>query len=387
MSALVRRLRRGPVVAGVVVLMLVGTGTALGMSRPWHHKRNSESTQVVAARMTTIVQTVAASGTIAPAKAADLDFAVSGRVTHVRVKAGDLVHKGDVLANVGTAALAAQLAAAAATVTADEAKVAADEASSSQLAADDAALTAARANLHSARVALHDATLRATMSGTVTAVNLGVGQQVNGGSSTGTASNAASAQVEIQSTSSFVVNATVDDTQISQIKKHQDASVTPQGAATPVAGTVTEVGAIPTASSGVVSFPVTIALTGHPKQVYAGSSATLTITTGKAVNILAIPTLAITYSGSKASVQLKSGGSTVTRDITVGQTYGLQTAVKSGLVAGDKVVVSIPTFARAGTGGNGTRGNFGGGNTPFGGGGPVVIGGDGPGFTQSFSGG
>jgi hypothetical protein len=86
-------------------------------------------------------------------------------------------------------------------------------------------------------------------------------------------------------------------------------------------------------------------------------------------------------------VQLKSGGSTVTRDITVGQTYGLQTAVKSGLVAGDKVVVSIPTFARAGTGGNGTRGNFGGGNTPFGGGGPVVIGGDGPGFTQSFSGG
>jgi RND family efflux transporter MFP subunit len=336
--------------------------------------------------MTTIVQTVTASGTVAPAKEADLDFAVPGRVTQVRVKAGDEVHKGDVLAKVGTAALAAQLSAAEATVTAEEEKVAADSATSSQLAIDQAALTAARASLHSARVALKGASLRATMSGTVTAVNLTVGQQVNGGSSNGAASDAASAEVELQSTSAFVVNATVDDTQISRVKKAQDVSVTPQGATTPVAGTVTEVGAVPATSSGVVSFPVKIALTGHPKQVYAGSSATLTITTGKAVNILAIPTLAITYNGSKASVRLKSGDSTVTREITVGQTYGLQTAVKSGLVAGDKVVVTVPTFARTSTGGNGTPGNFGGGNSPFGGG-PVVIGGDGPGFTKSFSGG
>lgn len=387
MSALVRRLRRGPVIAGVVVLTLAGTGTALGVTRPWHHTSGSASTQVVAARMTTIVQTVAASGTIAPAKQADLGFAVTGRVTDVRVKAGDSVRKGDVLAKVGTAALAAQLAAAEATVTADEAKVSSGSAGSAELAADEAALTAARATLHSAEVALRNAKLRATMAGTVTAVNLAVGQQVNGASN-GTASGGSSAQIAIQSTSSFVANATVDDTQISEIKKGQDVAVTPQGAATPVAGTVTEVGAIPTSSSGVVSFPVKVALTGHPKQVYAGSSATLTITTSKAVSILAIPTLAITYSGSKASVQLKSGSATVTRDITVGQTYGLQTAVKSGLVAGDEVVVTVPTFARPSTNGNGsTRGGFGGGNGPFGGGGPVVVGGNGPGFTRSFSGG
>lgn len=387
MSAFVRRLRRGPVVAGVVVLTLAATGTALGVTRPWHHKANRASTQVVAARMTTIVQTVAASGTVAAAKAADLDFAVTGRVTQVRVKAGDIVHKGDVLATVGTAALAAQLAAAQATVTADEAKVAADSSGSAQRAADEAALTAAQANLHSAQVALHDAKLRATISGTVTSVDLVVGQQVYGGSANGAAANSGSeTQVSIQSTSSFIVNATVDDTQISEVKKHQDVSVTPQGATSPVSGTVTSVGAIPTSTSGVVSFPVTVALTGHPKQVYAGSSATLTITTSKAVNVLAIPTLAITYDGSKASVRLVTGGGTTTRQITVGQSYGLQTAVKSGLVAGDKVLVTIPTFARIGTGGNGTtRGNFGG-ITPFGGTGPVVGGDGGPSFSN-FSGG
>ncbi|HWC33798.1 MAG TPA: biotin/lipoyl-binding protein [Mycobacteriales bacterium] len=390
MQVLGRGLRRGPLIVVVALLLLVGTGTALGVTRPWHHARNAATTQVVTARMTTIVQTVAASGTVAPAKQAGLDFAASGRVTHVKVKAGDVVHKGDVLATVGSSALAAQLAAAAAMVTADEEKVATDSPGSAQLASDEAAVSAARANLHSARAALHDAKLRATINGTVTAVNLVVGQQVNGGSTAAAAvSNGSSAaQVQIQSASSFIVNATVDDTQISEVKKHQDVSVTPEGATAPVAGTVTAVGAVPTSSSGVVSFPVTVALTGHPAQVYPGSSATLTITTSKAVNVLAIPTLAITYNGSNATVQVKSGGGTVTRSITVGQTYGLQTAVKSGLVAGEQVVVTIPTFARIGTnGGTGvTRGNFGGnfgGTSPFGGGGPI---GGGQGFSRSFPG-
>lgn len=384
MPSFVRRLRRGPVITGVVVFVLIGTGTALGVTRPWHHKRNTSTTQVVAARMTTIVQAVAASGTVAPAKQASLAFAVAGRVNRVRVQIGDVVHRGEVLATLDSAALSAQLAAAEATVTSDADKVDADTAGSTQLAADQAALAAAQANLRTARISRHDATLRATIGGTVTAVNLATGQQVNGGSTGAAAADSGSStQVQIQSTSSFVVNSSVDDTQISEVKKGQDVSVTPEGATTPVAGTVTVVSVVPTSTSGVVSFPVTVALTGHPKAVYAGSSATLTITTSKAVNILAIPTLAITYNGSKATVEVKSGGSTETRSITVGQTYGLQTAVKSGLVAGEDVVVRIPTFARIGTPGGGntfTGGTFG--NGGFGGG-PVTTG---PGFNQSFPG-
>jgi multidrug efflux pump subunit AcrA (membrane-fusion protein) len=351
--------------------------------------------------MTTIVQTVSASGTIDAAKTADLDFAVSGRVTHVRAKVGDVVSKGQTLATVGTAALAEQAAAAAATVTADEDKVAADSAGSAQQAADEAALTAARSALHNANVAVDDARLKATINGTVTAVDLSVGQQVNGGSSgsnggSGAGNGGSSAQVSLQSTSTFVVDATVDDTEISEVKKGQAVAITPEGATTTVAGTVTSVSTVPTSTSGVVSFPIVVALTGHPANVYAGSSATMAITTSKAVNVLAIPTLAITYSGSAASVEVKSGGTTTKRTITVGQTYGLQTAVKSGLVAGDEVVVQIPTFARTGTGtgtggGGGTftrgggfgGGGFGGGG--FGGGTGNTFGGSG--LTQTFGGG
>ncbi|HVW80673.1 MAG TPA: efflux RND transporter periplasmic adaptor subunit [Mycobacteriales bacterium] len=367
MRRVVPRLTRGRVIVGVVVLVVLGGSSALAATAPWNGSSSNATTEIATAQRTTIVQTVSASGTIEPAKQADLDFAVSGRVTHVRVKVGDVVTKGQTLATVGTAALADQRAAAEATVAADADKVAEDSPGSAQQRADEAALSAARSSLRSANLDLADADLKATFGGTVTAVNLSVGQEVSAGgegdASVASGSGATSAQVAVQSTRSFVVDATVDDTEVSEVKKGQAVAVTPEGATTPVAGTVTSVTTVPTSSSGVVSFPVTIALTGHPQDVYAGSSATLSITTSKAVNVLAIPTLAITYSGSTATVKVDTGSGTQTRTITVGQTYGQQTAVKSGLVAGDKVVITIPTFARIGsTGGTGTftRG-FGGG--------------------------
>lgn len=350
---------RGRVVVAVVVVALLGTGSALAATQPWSSKSGGATTEVVAAKRTTIVQTVSASGTIEPAKQADLDFAVSGRVTQVRVKAGDVVTKGETLARLGTASLVAQRAAAEATVSADADKVDDDAAGSAQLVSDEAALDAARASLHAANLDLADARLTATFAGTVTAVNLSVGEQV-GSSGDGTQSpsdGASSAQVSVQSTRTFIVNATVDDTEISEIKQGQAVAITPAGSAAPLAGTVSSVTTVPTTTSGVVSFPITVTVSGHPTGVYAGSSATLTITTSKAVDVLAIPTLAITYDGSTATVKVKTGSGTETRTITVGQTYGLQTAVESGLKPGDQVVVTIPTFGRISNGG-GSGGTF-----------------------------
>jgi RND family efflux transporter MFP subunit len=389
----VPRLTRGRVIVAVVVLALLGGGSALAATQPWSSKSTTATTEVVAAKRTTIVQTVSASGTIEPAKQADLDFAVSGRVTHVRVQVGDVVKKGQALATVGTASLVEQRAAAEATVAADADKVAEDSSDTAQQTADEAALVAARSSLHSATVDLADAKLKATFNGTVTAVNLSVGQDVSSGGEGASQGGDSSAQVSIQSTSTFIVNATVDDTEVSEVKKGEAVAVTPEGASVAVAGTVTSVTTVPTSTSGVISFPLVIAMTGHPADVYAGSSATLAITTSKAVNVLAIPTLAITYNGSTATVKVKSGGHTETRTITVGQTYGLQTAVKSGLEAGEDVVVTIPTFARIGTtggtgGGTFTRGFGGSGSTSTGttgGGGFPSFGGSGGGF-PSFGG-
>src|SRR6185437_15927508 len=57
----------------------------------------------------TIQQTVTSSGTIEPASQANLNFAVSGVVNSVTVKAGQTVTAGQVLATVDTTALTQQL--------------------------------------------------------------------------------------------------------------------------------------------------------------------------------------------------------------------------------------------------------------------------------------
>jgi membrane fusion protein, macrolide-specific efflux system len=374
--------RRGPVIIGLVVLVVAGGGVAWAMSRS--SGSSSATTSLVAAAVNTVTSTVAASGTIAPAHEADLDFAVTGRVTKVAVKAGDNVSKGQRLASVSRVALAASKDAAAATVTAAADKVAADTSATSatQVASDKAALKAARSALQSAKTSLADAALRATISGTVISVDLTIGQQVSGGASSSgsgassaataaasSSSSASDSQVVITSAKSFVVNATVDDTEISQVHKGQAVAITPDGANAPVTGKVTSVSSVPTSSSGVVTFPVVVAVSGHPTGVYSGANATLSITTKKSIRALEIPTLAIKYTGSKATVQVKNGSTAVTRTITVGTMYGLETQVLSGIKAGDKVVVTIPAFARGLTGRTGTGGGFtfGGGGGGFGG--------------------
>jgi len=102
----------------------------------------------------TIKQTVSASGTIEPAEQADLNFGVSGQVTAVNVKVGDVVTAGQALATVSTTALQADLDAAQATLASAEAKLSADESASASAAtidSDEASVTSAQSQLTSAR--------------------------------------------------------------------------------------------------------------------------------------------------------------------------------------------------------------------------------------------
>jgi multidrug efflux pump subunit AcrA (membrane-fusion protein) len=368
-----RPLRRWPVVAAAILIVVVAGG---GVA--WAKTRGSSAagaTQFVAAKVATVTQTVSASGTIAAATEADLSFGASGRVTRVLVAAGDKVRNGQPLAKVGRSSLVAAYAAARAQRDAAEDTAAADSSEgAAQRSADAAAVTAAKTAVTDAKQSLTDATLRSTIAGTVTSVDLTRGEAVAGGSSgtsgatspaaspaassasTSTAgTSSSSSQVVVQSAGT-IVNASVDDTEVQQVKPGQAVAVTPDGATGTVPGTVTSVSSVPSSSSGVVSFPVVVRVTGHPTGVYAGATATLTITTTRVPDVLEIPTLAITYSGSNASVEVQQGGSTLKRAVTIGTAYGLESQVLSGIKAGEKVAVTIPSFGgRVG----GTGGGFG----------------------------
>ncbi len=354
------------------------------------------TTETVAVRTGTIQQTVASSGTIEPASQANLNFGVSGTVTAVNVKAGQTVTAGQVLATVDTTALLEDLNAAQAQLASAEARLASDQASSAsttQLDSDQAAVTSAESSLSNAQTALNDASLTSTIPGTVASVNLNVGQQVTGtgsgggsgtggsggtgSSGTGTGTGSSTAQIVVVGTDSYIVNTTVDDTQIGQVADGDQADIVPTGSTTTDYGTVASISLIGSQSSNVTTFPVVIDVTGDPSGLYAGSTADVSIIVKQLNNVTEVPTAAISYnSNGQATVTQVVHGSHVVKPVTVGAAESGETQITSGVTSGDKVLEQVVSF-KAGSGGTGgglfggTGGRFGGlgGAGRFGGGG------------------
>ncbi|WP_325051360.1 zinc finger domain-containing protein, partial [Pseudonocardia dioxanivorans] len=182
-----------------------------------------------------------------------------------------------------------------------------------------------------------------------------------GGGSSAAGSSSATADVVVISTGTFVVNATVDDTEVASLKAGQSAQVVPTGTTTPVAATVSTVGLVASSSSGVASYPVTLTVTGDASSLRAGETAQVTITTSQTDGALLVPSAAVRGSGANASVLVDSAGSEKTVPVQVGATDGARTQILSGITAGTEVVVPTGTpGATAGRGGGGF-GGFGGG--------------------------
>ena len=389
-----RRHRRAIAVVAVVVLAAAG-GLAYwltsGSSTP---TGVVVTTQVVSVTTGNIQQTVASSGTIEPASQASLNFAVSGTVTAVNVRAGQTVMSGQVLATVNTSALSEQLAAAQAQLGSANARLAADQASGAstvQIDSDQAAVTSAESSLSNAQTALNDASLTSSISGTVATVNLTVGQQVTGSSASGSgasgtgasgsgassssATGSSSGQVVVIGTNTYIVTTTVDDTEIGQIANGDQAAIVPTGSSTTDYGTVASISLIGSQTSNVTTFPVVIDVTGNPPGLYAGSTASVNIIVKQLNNVTEVPTAAISYNSSgQATVTQVVNGAHVVKSVSVGAAQSGETQITSGVTAGDKVVEQVISFrgTPGGTGGGlfgGTGGRFGGGGGRLGGGG------------------
>jgi multidrug efflux pump subunit AcrA (membrane-fusion protein) len=382
--------RRPWVSAGLVAVLAVsGGGIAWWATSSDSPAAAAASYRLVAASIGTIKQSVSTTGTIEPADQENVNFAASGQVTSVRVAEGDTVKKGDVLATINSASLAATLAQAEASLATAEAKVDSDNTSGitgTQLEADQAAVTAAQGQVDSARAALDGATLRSPIDGVVATVAVAVGDQVAGsagGSNNGNGSDngtGSTAQFLVIGTKSWVVNATVDDTQVGLLKKGNQAEITTDGGTT-VYGTVSSVGLISSSTSGTAAYPVVVKVTGSPSGLHAGATGTVSLIYQQLANVLTVPSLAVHAGSSGSYVEELSGGKRVQHPVTTGLSSGGQTQIKSGLKEGDQVVVDIPQLG----GGNGTSnrsrsGTGGGGNFPGGGEfpGQVVIDNGGP---------
>lgn len=325
-------------VAAVVVLAVAAGGAwALTSSAA-----ASPGYRVVSARLGTIRQEIASTGTLAPAEQAALDFSVPGQVTAVWVRVGEHVSAGQSLATLDSATLAATVAQAQASLGADESRLSADTAagaSAPQLAADQAAVTAAQVQLTDDQAALAAANLTAPFAGTIAAVDLTVGEQVSGRRA---GAGAGSAQVELVNLGSWVVNTTVDDTEVGLVATGDQADIVPAGSTTTVYGTVASVGLIGSDVAGVATYPVTIDVTGDPPGLYDGDSASVALVVRQFTNVLTLPVAAVRYRGNRAYVAEVTGGHLTDHTITLGASSGGLVQVTGGLSAGTEVAEVVP---------------------------------------------
>ncbi len=169
-------------------------------------------------------------------------------------------------------------------------------------------------------------------------------------------------------TNSYIVNTTVDDTQISQIAEGDQVDITLSGSGSSsslpsasssssatssstsaIYGTVNSISLVGSQSSDVTTFPVVIDVTGDPTGLYAGASADVSIIVKQLNDVTEVPTDAISYTSSgQATVTQVVNGSHVVKNVTVGAAENGETQISSGVSAGDKVLERQVTFKAPG---------------------------------------
>lgn len=131
-------------------------------------------------------------------------------------------------------------------------------------------------------------------------------------------------------------------------------------------GTVTSVGAVASASSGVATFPVTVTFKGDQTLFFVGGSVIADIVTSATGTVVLVPVRAITTAqDGTRTAELSTDGTinhTKTVTVTTGTTSNGMIEIKSGLQVGDKVVAA-GLSASTGSGASTGTGSFGGGTS------------------------
>ncbi len=239
----------------------------------------------------------------------------------------------------------------------------------SQIDSDKASVASAQQALVSLQQT--GAQIVSPIAGTVTAVNIKVGDQVSGNSGNSGASSSSSTttagQIEVMDLAHLQVAGEASETDVPKLKIGQPATISAAGLGTETAvGTVCSLSNVGTQISGVTSFAATVCLDGPNPSLLVGMSATAAVVTDRADNAVLVPSLAVkTVGGQQVVTVLGADGTTQTTvPVTTGISNGSQTQIVSGIADGTTVVESLSTTARPAGGGGG-----GGGGIRIGGGG------------------
>ncbi|MHB1987136.1 MAG: efflux RND transporter periplasmic adaptor subunit [Acidimicrobiales bacterium] len=350
-----------------VVVAIAGGGAGLLLSRG---AAASSSTKYLTAAVTrgNVALTVQTTGIVEPQSTYDLAFGAgsggsgggaggvgggsSGSgggargplVSTVDVKPGGIVKAGQVLAVESTTTLDQQLSVAEAVLAAAEAKQAAETpnplpgtSAAVAPATNAAAVASAQQSVSAARAAVAATSISAPVAGVVIAVNVVPGEV------------APTAPAVVMRSLSFVVQADVAETNLSDVSPGESAKISLPALTASIPGKVT---AMPTqanpepsnpaaAAAAPVTFPITLSLSGTVTGLIPGMSAQVTIVKSTRTGVLVIPTTAVHGSGRRTHVLLLVNNKPQRHDVVVGLMTPTTTQLLSGLTVGEKVITGI----------------------------------------------
>ena len=218
--------------------------------------------------------------------------------------------------------------------------------SSADLVAFQKAVDAAQDQVAVAQQALAQATIASPIEGTVVSVTLVPGDTVTAASTT--------ANVVVKGGGGFQATSSVSVTKVAKVKVGQSATVLPDGAKTPLTGKVVAISAAPTSSSSsaTATYRVVVALDATKETLQNGATADLTVLTASTKAGLAVPTSAITTTGTRHTVTVLDGDTTRVVTVRVGTMGPTWTVVERGLTSGQQVVLAdraaaLPSSATA----------------------------------------
>jgi HlyD family secretion protein len=221
-----------------------------------------------------------------------------------------------------------------------------------QLEQLELSLSKAQLALDSARRALEDAKLVAPRGGTITLLELTIGEQVGAGTTV----------VELNDMTTFVVEVNLDETDVAKVSIGQEAAVTLDAfPGEELVGEVTDIAPVADIQSGVVLYPVTVQLSPADLPARVGMTANVEIVTASKSDALIVPLRAIQSENGKSYIWRQSAGGFEKIEVTLGVMTETEVEIASGLSEGDVVSVVASPAQGGGQPGFGPGGMFGGG--------------------------
>lgn len=194
---------------------------------------------------------------------------------------------------------------------------------------------AAEAAVEAAQAVLDNVQLLAPFEGTITDVDISVGDLVSAGD----------AGFRIDDLSTILIDLSVSEVDLPSLEVGQPAIIVFDAISDQeYEGEVVEIGMVAISSQGVVNYPITVQVTNPDENIIAGMSASVDIVIAQSENVLLVPSRAVRTTGGQQTVTVLYDGQHISVPVTVGLTDGTNNEVTSDqLREGDIVVINGTT--------------------------------------------